>query len=182
MRKTNITDKQTISTLLAIVKNNYGFDISEITSSSRLQLHVVCRQVLSNIARIEKNIHPQIIAACLNKDRTSILSYFNKHDSYYNNWSTYRNTFDKIYEDYCRLKQKRKVFQNEQDLRSYLFNSGVKYSDKPSVFIKVEMKDFQVIVNTDYRNFSFNQELIRLALIDYDCKIEIIFEDETLVK
>jgi hypothetical protein len=74
------------------------------------------------------------------------------------------------------------VFQNEQDLRSYLFNSGVKYSDKPSVFIKVEMKDFQVIVNTDYRNFSFNQELIRLALIDYDCKIEIIFEDETLVK
>lgn len=181
MRYTRITDKDTLSTLLAIVKNNYGFDMSEVASSSRLQMHVICRQAMSNVARIEKDIHPQIIAARFNKDRTSILSYFNKHQDYYDNWKIYKDTFDTIYNDYCKLKNKRRVFQTEQELRSYIFNAGVKFSDNPSVFIHVKMKDFVVVVNTDYRNFSFNQELIRLALIDYDCIIEINF-NETLIK
>tara|TARA_A100001201_G_scaffold2475_2_gene6249 strand:- start:12927 stop:13475 length:549 start_codon:yes stop_codon:yes gene_type:complete len=178
MKYTRITDKDTLSTLLAIVKNNYGFDVSEVSSSSRKQIHVMCRQAMSNIARIEQNIHPEIIGARFNKDRTSILSYFNKHQTYYDNWKGYKQTFDTIYNDYCKLKNKRRVFETEQELRSYLFNVGVKYSDNPSIFIKVQMKDFTVIINTDYRNVSFNSELVRVALIDYDCIIEIDFENE----
>ena len=173
MRKVNLTDEQELITLLAIVRNNFGIDQTVVTGESRKQMHVICRQVISNIARIEKNIHPEIIGAKLGKDRCSILVYFNNHEPYYKTWSVYRDTFDKVYKDYCRLKNKRQVFANEQELRSYLFNCGVRYSDKPEIFIKIKMKDFVVSVNTDYRNYSFNSELIRLALLDYDCIIDI---------
>ena len=173
MRKVSITDEQELTTLLAIVKNNFGLDKHVVTGTSRKQLHVICRQVISNIARVDKNIHPEIIGAKLNKDRTSIIVYFNNHDSYYRTWSLYRDTYKKVYREYCKLKDKRQVFYDEQELRSYLFNCGVKFSDDPQIFIKVSMKDFWVVVKTDFRNFTFNSELIRVALIDYDCKIDI---------
>lgn len=182
MRTVKLSDESEVKTLFAIIQKNFGLKERDIKSSSRKELLVITRQVISNIARIENNTHPEIIGSILNKDRTSIISYWKKHDQYLKSWPVYKNTFERIYTDYCRLKDKRQLFSSEQELRSYLFNVGVKFSEKPSIFITVKMKDFVVCINTDYRNFSFNSELIRLALIDYDCQIEINFENETCIK
>jgi len=133
MRKVNLTDEQELITLLAIVRNNFGIDQTVVTGESRKQMHVICRQVISNIARIEKNIHPEIIGAKLGKDRCSILVYFNNHEPYYKTWSVYRDTFDKVYKDYCRLKNKRQVLRNmvNPELGLHIFNCFL-FSIKPT--------------------------------------------------
>ena len=182
MKKVNLTHEDDVKAIIDVVKFQYGYDIEMIRGSGRKQLLSICRSVIANIAKIDKGIHPTLIANTINRDRTSILHYFKNHKSSYSYWTEYRNAFNSIYDSYCKLREEQKTFVDVQDLRSYLFNHGIKFSDNPDLFIDIKMNDFVVSINSDYRNFSHNQELIRLALKDYNCKIEISFKNETVTK
>ena len=59
------------------------------------------------------------------------------------------------------------------DMKSYLISQGLKESLNPSVFITLESDKQHLIIKTDYRNFSDQLEIIRLALVDYDYKHSI---------
>ena len=61
----------------------------------------------------------------------------------------------------------------DADLKSFLLSSGITESVKHQVYINIICSKSKTTIITDYRSFSDQLELIRLALTDYDYKLDI---------
>tara|TARA_R100001443_G_scaffold947_2_gene3657 strand:- start:1496 stop:2032 length:537 start_codon:yes stop_codon:yes gene_type:complete len=164
MKPVNITDKAEVNTIMQIACQICNISTEQIRSNSRKQEYQLPRTIISNIARIEKNIHHSVISGVINRGRCSIIHYENTHTQNYEGWKSYRKYFNKIYNAYTDIKYNKRKFLDEIDLRSFLFDNGVEETLNPSVFIDVKCGDVKLTIKTNYRNFSDQLELIRLAL------------------
>jgi len=164
MKGVNITDKLEVNTIMQVACQVCNITTEDIKSHSRKQEFQLPRNIISNIARIEKGIHYNAISEVINRDRCSIYHYEKTHTQNYKGWKTYRNYFNRIYNAYTDIKYNKRKFLDEQDLRSFLFNNGVEQALNPNVFIDIKCGDVKLTIKTNYRNFSDQLELIRLAL------------------
>jgi hypothetical protein len=173
MIRVNITDEQEVQDLCHIATQICCLRKGSLSYKSRRKELQLPRTVVSNIARIEKCIHYTVIAKVLKRDRCSIYHYESNHQDNYEGWKEYRLLFNRIYNAYNDIKCSKKKFMQAQDIKSYLKSKGVKESLDSKVFISVICEDIKTIIKTDYKNFSDTLELIRLALIDYDYKLDV---------
>lgn len=173
MIKTGITDKTEVKELCDIVTNIVGLEQGSLTSKSRKQPYALARQVVSNIC-LDKGIHFETIAKVLNRHRTNIYHYHKKHKDNFKHWVQYRSLFTKAYNTYKDNKKEQKTFSNAQDLRSFLFSNGVSTSEG-NIFIIVKSGLLKTSIRTSYKDFSNTLENIRIALTDYQYKIDVQF-------
>ena len=177
--KENITQEQDVMDIAEIATNVCGLERGSLSEKSRALKFTLPRTVVSNIARIDKGIHFDIIAKVLNRDRCSIYHYQKIHKENYRTWPDYRILFNNIYESYTMMRDTKKQFLDVQDLRAHLIRSGVVFSDKPDVFIDVSTGVFTTSINTDYKNLSNNMEIIRIAMQGYQIQsIDINYQDK----
>tara|TARA_R100001594_G_scaffold11334_3_gene25791 strand:+ start:2185 stop:2721 length:537 start_codon:yes stop_codon:yes gene_type:complete len=164
MKGVNITDKIEVSNIMEIACAVCNITKEDIRSKSRKREYQIPRTVISNIARIEKNIHHSIISDVINRDRCSIIHYENTHRQNFENWKIYRNYFNKIFNAYTDIKYNKRKFLDNQALKSFLYNNSVEEVLNPNVFIDIKCGEAFLTIKTNYRYFSNQLELIRLAL------------------
>jgi len=173
MIKVKITDEQEVRDLCHIATQICGLHKDSLASQDRRKQFQIPRQVVSNIARIEKGIHYNVIAKVLNRDRCSVYHYESKHQDNYVGWKDYRKLFNRIFNAYSDIKKSKKTFSSEHILNDHLNKNGVKESNRPTVFIQVYSGCVETIVKTDYVNFSNQLENIRLCLHDYEYSLNV---------
>ncbi|QDP68055.1 MAG: hypothetical protein GOVbin3264_36 [Prokaryotic dsDNA virus sp.] len=143
---------------------------------SRKLQYTVPRSVVSNIARIHCDIHWEVIAKGLNRDRCSIYHYLGLHQNSYKFFSLYRETFDEVYKKYIEIKGSKKTFIDSKELLSYLKNCGVTQSKKSDLNIDIISKSLKVSIPTSYLDISDNLKTIGRNLDDYEYKVKLNFE------
>jgi len=171
MIKQGITDTTEVKELCDIATNIVGLEQGSLTSLTRKEPYAIARQVVANIC-LSQGIHFVTIAKVLNRDRSNIYHYQKNHKSNFNSWLKYRRLFTKVYNAYKENKKEQKTFINKQDLRSYLLNNGVSTSEG-EVFIVVKSGLLKTIIRTSYKDFSNQLENIRIALFDYQYKLDV---------
>jgi len=173
MIKEGITDKKEVKELCDIATNIVGLEQGSLISKSRKQPYTLARQVVSNIC-LHNGLHFETIAKVLNRDRTSIYHYQRKHENNFKTWVQYRTLFTKVFNTYKESKKEQKTFLTNQDLRTHLFRNGVNTSEG-NIYIIVKSGLLKTSIKTSYKDFSNQLEKIRIALIDYQYKIDVQF-------
>ena len=153
MIKEGITDKKEVKELCDIATNFVGLKQGSLITKSR---------------------HFETIAKVLNRDRTSIYHYKKRHEHNFKTWSQYRTLFTKVFNTYKESKKEQKTFLNNQDLRTHLFRNGVNTSEG-NIYIIVKSALLKTSIRTSYKDFSNQLEKVRIALIEYQYKIEVQF-------
>ena len=140
----------------------------------RKQEYQVPRAVASVVARIEDNIHRDIIAKVLKRNRTSINHYERTHSANYSSFPLYRDIFNKVYNAYVDIKEAKKTFIDLYHLQEHLRKNGVKNSSNHQTTIRIISGKFGTDIKVSYRKFYSQLENIKLALQNYQHEIEVI--------
>jgi len=166
-----ITDTKEVQDLCNIATEIVGLEQGSLPSKTRKEPYAIARQVVANIC-LDRGIHFVTIAKVLNRDRSNIYHYQKNHTGNFKTWIEYRRLFTKVYNTYKDNKKEQKTFLSEQDLRTYLLSNGVSTSEG-EVFIVVKSGLLKTIITTSYKDFSNQLENIRIALFDYQYKLDV---------
>ena len=146
----------------------------DLKSSSRKRHVSVLRQVVAMIGRNEQDIHKNIIAKVLNRDRTSINYYEHSHKPNLATYPLYRETFVKVLKAYKDITSTKDIFIDKQVMKSFLLQNGVKESENSDMKLKVKSGVISCIIKTSYFEFSKQLEIINLALQNYHYTVVVI--------
>lgn len=142
-------------------------------TKSKAEKYSVPRAAVAVIARKSLDIHYTVIADILNKDRTSIYHYENKHDNDYMSYPKYKNIFDKIHKTFLDIQSNKKEFDNPGHLRETLKNLGISNDSNGNAKINVTTDDYTVTIKSSFKDLSNNYDLCNNVLSNYKCKIQI---------
>jgi hypothetical protein len=151
-----------------------GLPDGSLASKSRRSELQIPRSVASVIAIMEDDIHPQIIAKVIKRDRCSVYHYQNTHKSNYANREKYRNIFNKIYKSYKDLEGTKDFFLDGDYMRVYLLKHGVSMAYGGEVSLEIKSGQVKCIIKTSYFDFSNQLENVKLALKNYHFTVKII--------
>jgi hypothetical protein len=169
-----MTAEDNFKTLCKLTTRLLDLPEGALASRNRKVKYQVPRAVVSIIARIEDDIHRDIIAKIINRNRTSINHYERTHSSNYSSFPYYRDTFNKIYNAYVDIKETKKTFIDMYHLKEHLRKNGVKHSSNHQTTIRIIAGKFGTDIKVSYRDFYSQLENCKLALQDYQYEIEII--------
>ena len=169
-----MTAEDNFKTLCKLTTRLLDLPEGALASRNRKVKYQVPRAVVSIIARIEDDIHRDIIAKIINRNRTSINHYERTHSSNYSSFPYYRDTFNKIYNAYVDIKETKKTFIDMYHLKEHLRKNGVKHSSNHQTTIRIITGKFGTDIKVSYRDFYSQLENCKLALQDYQYEIEII--------
>ena len=169
-----LTEEDKVRNLCSIATEVMELPEEAITSSTRKQNVTLPRMVVSNICRQEHDIHHEVIAHVLNRDRCSVYHYENQHENLMV-WKPYRETYWKIMKEYTRLEKVDKLkFTTASSLKGLLKEEGIDFSVKnPQVHIEVTSNDFKVTIPSTYMDFSDVVKKLKTLLQSYDHKIQV---------
>jgi hypothetical protein len=168
-----MTEKESFKTICDLTTKLMGFEDGALSLRSRKRPLQVARSVAAYIGLTEENIHRNVIAKELNRDRSLIYHYENTHRSNYATCIIYRNTFNKVYKAYKNIDDSKGTFLDNDFLKRHLLNNGVKESSKAQVLLEVTSGKAKCIILTSYFDFSNQLKNVKLALKDYHFKIKI---------
>jgi len=166
-----ITDTKEVKDLCNIATEIVGLEQGSLPSLTRKEPYALARQVVANIC-LSQGIHFVTIAKVLNRDRSNIYHYKKNHTVNFKTWIEYRRLFTKVFNVYKDSKKEQKTFLTTQDLRSHLLSNGVNTSTG-EVYIVVKSGVLTTSINTSYKDFSNQLENIRIALVDYQYKLDV---------
>jgi len=145
-----------------------------LSLKSRKRPLQVARSVAAYIARSEEDIHRSIIGRGLNRDRSLIYHYEQKHKPLYRSCKLYRDTFNKVYKAYKDIDEEKEIFLKGDHMKRHLKNSGVYDQKNSDVLIEVKSGEAVCNVKTNYFKFSEQIEKINESMKHYHFTIKII--------
>jgi hypothetical protein len=169
-----MTEEDNFNTICDLTTKVMGFKTGSLKSKCRKRPLQVARSVAAYLGLKEENIHRNIVAKCLNRDRAVTYHYETSHKVNYSTCVIYRNTFNKVYKALKLLDNSKGTFLDGDFMKRHLLKNGVKENKKQQVFIKVQSGEVSCLIKTSYFDFSNQLEFIKLALRDYYHKITII--------
>lgn len=78
----------------------FGVSKEDLLSKTRTAALALCRKVHATVLCLEFNLHPEMVAKHINRDRTSVLYYTKNHDSDYEFWSQYKHSYNIVSQHY----------------------------------------------------------------------------------
>ena len=156
-----------------LTTNYLNLEEDSLSSNSRKRPLQMARSVVSVIARKEADIHRNVIANVLKRDRTTINYYEDVHKKRYQKSELYRNTFNKIYKAYKDIDSAKKIFIDKDYMKSFLLQNGVRESLIKEVIIVVKSGKVKCNIKSSYFDFSNQMDMIKLVLRDYHYSIKI---------
>lgn len=169
-----MTDREKFEQICDLTTEIVGLRQGDLALDIRTHKYLIPRKVATVIGRMIKDIHSEIIADIIKKDRTTVLHYMNKHQVDYKSFPLYRDTFNKVYAAYDKSEKIKLVFFENEIMARYLLNAGIKIVAKPQLRIKVISGKCKYLVPTNYLDFSNNINIINNSLKEYDYSTEII--------
>tara|TARA_R100000700_G_scaffold28348_1_gene35180 strand:+ start:881 stop:1390 length:510 start_codon:yes stop_codon:yes gene_type:complete len=151
-------------------------DVSKDTLLSKTRKRKVqaVRASVAYIARTEEDIHRNIIAKVLNRDRTATYHYERNHKNLYSRCIIYRNIFTKIYKAYKDIDGTKEIFIDKDYMKSFLLKGGVTEKLDPDVLLEVKSGEVKCIIKTSYFDFSNQLKIINFVLKNYHFSVKII--------
>ena len=170
----NIQQEEIFYNLCSLAEDVCDLPRGALGYKSRKQEYQVARCAVSCVARMIDNTHQKVIGKILNRDRSLIYHYDKMHTSNYKTWELYRETFDKIYNSYIEVKQRKKSFVDINHMKKHLKEHGVTHSDLHQQSVRIQSENLTLDIILSYKDFFNKLELIKLALKDYEYKYELI--------
>ena len=171
-----MTEEYNFKNICNIATEVMGLPKGSLADKSRKKELQVTRAVAAYIARIEEDIHRNTIGKVLNRNRTLIYHYEYTHEANYETYPLYIKTFNKVYKAYKNIKGDKDVFLSGSKLKKYLLKNNVKEvkdCDNELLF-EVVSGEASCLIKTSYFDFSNQSKNIKLALENYQYKINII--------
>ena len=152
-----------------------GLPMGSLSSKSRKKKVQVARAAASYIGLTEENIHRNIIAKELKRDRAITYHYEKLHKKNFQTCSIYRESFIKIYREYKNRHGEKHIFTDKTIMKNHLLKNGViesKISD-----VKIEVKSGQSIcyINTSYVDYTNQLKNIEISMLNYHYSLKIIW-------
>ena len=170
----NMTEEDNFKNICNLTTKLMGFEDGALSLKSRKRPLQVARSVAAYIGRSEEDIHRTVIAKVLNRDRSLIYHYENRHKFNYATCIIYRNAFNKIYRGYKDIDSTKLTFLDDDFMKRHLIQSGVKENKKSQVFLEIKSGNSICIIKTSYFDFSNQLENVKLAMQNYHYTIKII--------
>lgn len=151
-------------------------DVSKeaLFSKTRKRKVQAVRASVAYIARNEDDIHRQIIAKVLNRDRAVIYHYERNHKNDYATCLVYRNTFNKILKAYKDFDESKEIFLDKYYMKSFLLKGGVTEKLDSDVLLEVKSGEVKCIIKTSYFEYTNQLKIINFVLKNYHYTVKII--------
>jgi hypothetical protein len=169
-----MTEENNFKNLCNLTTRVLGLPDGALALRSRKRPLQVARAIAGYLGRTEENIHRTIIGKVLNRDRSLIYHYENRHKYLYKSCPIYRQTFNKIYAAYKDIDGVKKFFSNKNIMKSYMLQHGVWETLHSDVKLEVTSGQVKCIIKTSYFDFSNQLKNIKFALKDYHYTVKII--------
>jgi hypothetical protein len=134
----------------------------------------LARAATAYIAMNEDNIHRNVIAKVLNRDRAITYHYQTMHKKLYETSIMYRNYFNSIYLAYKNINNTKNIFTNKYSMKKHLIKNGVKEIKNYNLILEIKSGSVTCNIKTSYLNFSNQFKTIKLAMENYHYTIKII--------
>jgi hypothetical protein len=161
-------------TLCNLTTSLMGLRKGSLAYKSRRSELQIPRTVAAVVARMVDKTHRTIISKEINRDRSLIYHYENRHKFNYATCIIYRNAFNKIYRGYKDIDSTKLTFLDDDFMKRHLIQSGVKENKKSQVFLEIKSGNSICIIKTSYFDFSNQLENVKLAMQNYHYTIKII--------
>tara|TARA_R110002167_G_scaffold70325_1_gene198141 strand:- start:4491 stop:5000 length:510 start_codon:yes stop_codon:yes gene_type:complete len=169
-----MTEETNFKAICGIATTVLGMPHGSLSLKTRKRPIQVARAASAYIAMNEDNIHRNVIAKVLNRDRTVTYHYQSMHKNMYATCLVYRNTFNRIYKAYKNIDGAKEVFIDKDFMKNYLLKNGIKESKNPDVILDIKSGEISCKVKTSYLDYSNQVENINIAMKDYHFTIKII--------
>ena len=170
----NMTEELNFRCICDLTTNVLGMPSGSLALKSRNRPIQVARAIAGYLGRTEEDIHRNIIAKVLNRNRSLIYHYEKTHKTNYKTCIVYRNTFNKIYKAYKDIDGAKEIFLDKDFMKSYLLQNGVIETRDPDVLLEVKSGEVTCVIKTSYFDFSNQLENVKLALKNYHYTVKII--------
>ena len=167
------TEKR-FQTLCDLTTELVGLPLGSLACKSRKHKYQVPRAVVSVLARKEENIHQNVIAKVLNRDRSNIYHYEKMHPSNYRTYVKYRNVYIKVIKAYESIKNENKSFSTQKEFDNFLHENKIYSSNNFQSILLLKVGSFHVNLKLSYKDFYNVIEIIKFALKDYDYEYKVI--------
>jgi|TARA_R110001592_G_C12820815_1_gene718940 hypothetical protein len=168
-----MTEEINFKAICNLTTNVMGLPDGSLALKSRKRLLQSSRSIAAYIGLTEEDIHRNVIAKVLNRDRAVTYHYESKHKKNFKHCIIYRKTFEKIYAAYKDLDGSKKIFLDKDFLRSHLLQNGVTEVLKSDVLLEVKSGSVKYNVKTCYFDFSNQLENVKIAMKNYHYSIKI---------
>ena len=169
-----MTEELNFKILCNLTTHIMGLPKGSLALRSRKRPLQVARSIAGYIARTEEDIHREVIAKVLNRDRCITYHYERKHKKNFKHCIIYRKAFEKIWKAYKDIDSSKNVFVDSDFMKSYLLQNGVSEKLDSDVLLEIKSGEIMCIIKTTYFDFSNQLENIKIALENYHYTIKII--------
>jgi len=169
-----MTEELNFKAICDLTTNVLNMPKGSLALRSRKRPLQVARSVAAYIGRLEEDIHRTIIGKVLNRDRSLIYHYENRHDFLYRSCSLYRDTFSVVYKAYKDIDNEKEIFINGKLMKEYLLKNNVKESKDSDVILQVKSGEAICDINTSYFEFSSQLENIKFAMEKYYYTVKML--------
>tara|TARA_R110000803_G_scaffold64303_3_gene125260 strand:+ start:5199 stop:5708 length:510 start_codon:yes stop_codon:yes gene_type:complete len=169
-----MTEETNFKAICGIATSVLGMPEGSLSLKTRKRPIQVARASVAYIAMNENNIHRNIIAKVLNRDRAVTYHYESMHKKLYATCLVYRNTFNKIFLAYKNINDAKDIFIDKDFMKKHLIKNGVKETKNYNVILELTSGYVTCDIKTSYFDYSNQIENINIALKDYHFTIKII--------
>jgi len=169
-----MTEELNFKIICDITTNALNMPKGSLALRSRKRPLQVARSVAAYIGRSEEDIHRTVIGKVLNRNRSLIYHYENRHKFLYRSCGIYRDTFSKVFKAYKNIDDEKDIFINGKLMKKYLLKSGVTESENSDVILEVNSGEAACKINTSYFDFSNQLKNINIVMEKYHYTIKII--------
>ena len=169
-----MTEELNFRALCDLTTRVMGLPTGSLALRSRKRQLQVARSIAGYIALTEEDIHRNVIAKILNRDRCITYHYENKHKKNFKHCIIYRKTFEKIFRAYKEIDGAKEIFLDKDFMKSYLLQNGVTEKLDSDVLLEVKSGEVTCVIKTSYFDFSNQLENVKLALKNYHYTVKII--------
>ncbi|QDP57151.1 MAG: hypothetical protein Tp172MES593141_32 [Prokaryotic dsDNA virus sp.] len=169
-----MTEELNFKAICDLTTNVLNMPKGSLALRSRKRPLQVARSVAAYIGRSEEDIHRKVIGKVLNRDRSLIYHYENRHSFLYRSCSLYRDTFSSVYKAYKDIDNEKEIFINGKLMKEYLLKNNVKESKDSDVILRVKSGEAICDINTCYFKFSSQLENIKFAMEKYYYTIKML--------
>jgi len=170
----NMTEETNFKDICSLTTIVMGLPEGSLSFKNRTRKLQAARSVAGYIGLTEENINRNVIAKVLNRHRTATYHYERGHDKNFKCCIIYRNTFTKVYKKYKNITGKKDIFITNKQMKNHLLQNKVMEAKESDLKLMVESGNAKCTIHTSYFDFSNQIENIKLAMVNYHYKIDII--------
>ena len=169
-----MTEELNFKIICDITTNVLNMPKGSLSLRSRKRPLQVARSVAAYIGRSEENIHRKIIGKVLNRDRSLIYHYENRHKFLHRSCSLYRDTFSTVFKAYKNIDDEKDIFITGKLMKKHLLKNSVKECENSDVIIEVKSGEAVCKINTSFFKFSDELKKINIAMSNYHYNVNLI--------